>query len=93
MIPRVSLAGLAEHGVGPGGVTTAHDYILGFYTPLLTGDRKKSVVEEIASARSRFQVDVILDDFRRFADPDKKTEERVARAAYVRRCQLDGVLP
>jgi hypothetical protein len=59
--------------------------------------RPPSIAEQLATVTSPFQVDVILDDFKRFARVSGSQRQRVieqlSRTAHVRKCQLAGVLP
>ncbi len=55
---------------------------------------RPSTVEELAHAPSPFAVEGILDDFRRFAvEASPKTRAQVEETAWVRLCELRGVLP
>jgi hypothetical protein len=73
----------------------AHVAIARFYHEALRPNHARpSTLEWIASAPSVFAVEAALDDFRRFArEASPKVRKRVLEAAYMRRCELCGVLP
>lgn len=55
---------------------------------------RRSILEQLAHARSPFSVDVMLKDAEMFATgASRKVKEQWRRAAYVRKCQLAGMLP
>lgn len=84
---------MPENALLRGTVTTAHREIFRFYRGL-SGARKPSTVERIASAPSPFAVEGLVADFEAFASgASQKARDRVREAARVRICQLRGLLP
>ena len=92
----VTLSDVLAGNLRRGPWTTAHDHVVQFYRdqvgPGPAVARRASVLEEIAHARSRFQVDVIMADARLLA-PRASTWPRWERAAKVRIAELRGNIP
>ena len=55
--------------------------------------KRPSILEELAAAKSPWQVDWIMEHSQWAEGASSKVWEQWKRTAYVRKCQLAGVLP
>jgi len=80
-------------GLRPPLMTTAHDKLGRFYRDIFTPARKKSVLEHIVTAKSEFELEVIIKDAVLFASQaDRRTWRTWLRAVRSRVHVLRGTI-